>query len=60
MDLTSQTRIRLDREIDNLRPAVDWSIDTGDSALVCGIIAPVAEVAWIAGASSAAGLNAPW
>jgi predicted ATPase/class 3 adenylate cyclase len=42
-----RSRIRLDREIDNLRPAVDWSIDTGDSALVCGIIAPVArEVAW--------------
>ena len=40
-------RARLDRETDNLRAAVDWSIDAGESELVCGLIVPIArEAAW--------------
>ncbi|MDQ1457642.1 MAG: hypothetical protein QOH28_3262 [Actinomycetota bacterium] len=42
-----RARARLDRETDNLRAAVDWSIDAGESALVCGLIVPIArEAAW--------------
>ena len=42
-----RARARLDRETDNLRAAVDWSIDAGDSELVRGLIDPIArEAAW--------------
>jgi predicted ATPase/class 3 adenylate cyclase len=42
-----RARARLDRETDNLRAAVDWAIDAGDAALVCGLIAPIArEAGW--------------
>jgi predicted ATPase/class 3 adenylate cyclase len=42
-----RARARLDRETDNLRAAVDWSIDAGESELVCGLIVPIArEAAW--------------
>lgn len=42
-----RTRARLDRETDNLRAAVDWSIDAEEVTLACGIIAPLArEAAW--------------
>ncbi len=42
-----RARMRLDRETDNLRAAVDWSIDAGESELVCGLIVPIArEAAW--------------
>ena len=42
-----RARARLDRETDNLRAAVDWSIDAGESELVRGLIVPIArEAAW--------------
>lgn len=45
-----QARARLEREIDNLRAAVDWAIDAGDPELVCGLIIPLArESAWSRG-----------
>ena len=42
-----RARTRLDRETDNLRAAVDWSIDAGEPELVRGLIDPIArEAAW--------------
>ncbi len=42
-----RARARLDRETDNLRAAVDWSIDARESDLVRGLIVPIArETAW--------------
>jgi predicted ATPase/class 3 adenylate cyclase len=43
----AHARARLDRETDNLRAAVDWSIDAGESELVRALIDPIArEAAW--------------
>jgi len=42
-----RARARLDRETDNLRAAVDWSIDAGESELVRSLIVPIArEATW--------------
>jgi tetratricopeptide (TPR) repeat protein len=43
----ASVRARLDRETDNLRAAIDWSIDAGEPELVRALIDPIArEAGW--------------